>query len=95
MTSRPECPKAQRKPDSPCIFCRDGSYCAHQYYCPTTRRYENTEWRGCRKQLERPADDEGIIFSQPVFLQENDKKTERNGHNNGTSKTKRRNRRKG
>lgn len=50
MTSRPECPKGQRKQGSPCVFCGDGSYCAHQYYCPTTRRYENTGWRECRRE---------------------------------------------
>lgn len=49
MTNRPICPKGQRKTGSPCIFCQDGSYCAHQYYCPATRRYENSGWRGCRK----------------------------------------------
>lgn len=54
MTNRPMCPKGQRKAGSPCIFCQDGSYCAHQYYCPETRRYENTRWRECRK-MNRPA----------------------------------------
>ena len=49
MTNRPVCPKGQRKDGSPCIFCEDGSYCAHQYYCPATRRYENTGWRECGK----------------------------------------------
>lgn len=49
MTNRPICPKGQRKTGSPCIFCENGSYCAHQYYCPATRRYENTRWRECRK----------------------------------------------
>lgn len=51
MTNRPICPKGQRKKDSPCIFCQDGSYCAHQYYCSATRRYENTGWRECRREL--------------------------------------------
>lgn len=54
MTNRPICPKGQRKIGSPCIFCQDGSYCAHQYYCPETRRYENTGWRECRRL--KPAD---------------------------------------
>ena len=54
MTVRELCPKAQRKADSPALFCGDGSYCAHQYYCPATRRYENTGWREC-KRLEPPA----------------------------------------
>lgn len=49
MTNRPICPKGQRKTGSPCIFCQDGSYCAHQYYCPSTRQYENTGWRECRR----------------------------------------------
>ncbi len=49
MINRPVCPKGQRKNGSPCIFCQDGSYCAHQYYCSDTRRYENTGYQGCRK----------------------------------------------
>lgn len=49
MTNRPICPKGQRKPGSPCIFCEDGTYCAHQYYCPAARQYENTGYQGCRK----------------------------------------------
>lgn len=49
MTNRPMCPKGHRKNGSPCIFCQDGSYCAHQYYCSATRRYENTGWRECRR----------------------------------------------
>lgn len=49
MTNRPICPRGQRKNNSPCIFCQDGSYCAHQYYCSGTRRYENTGYRECRK----------------------------------------------
>lgn len=65
MTNRPICPKGQRKPDSPCIFCQDGSYCAHQYYCPGTRRYENSGWRECRR-MKGPAGDEGTIPSQPA-----------------------------
>lgn len=49
MTNRPLCPKGRRKNGSPCVFCQDGSYCAHQYYCPSTRRYENSGYRDCRK----------------------------------------------
>lgn len=64
MTNRPICPKGQRKTGSPCIFCQDGSYCAHQYYCPATRRYENTGWRECRK-MKGPAGDGRTILSQP------------------------------
>lgn len=65
MTNRPICPKGQRKPGSPCIFCENGSYCAHQDYCPATRRYENTGWRECRR-MKGPAGDEGTILSQPA-----------------------------
>ena len=49
MTNRQECPKAARKAGSPCIFCGDGSYCAHQYFCPATHRYENTGFQKCRR----------------------------------------------
>lgn len=49
MTVRQNCPKSARKPGSPCLFCQDGAYCAHQYLCLVTRKYENSEWRGCRK----------------------------------------------
>lgn len=49
MTSRLNCPKGRRKPGSPCVFCEDGAYCAHQYYCPNTRRYENTEFSKCKR----------------------------------------------
>lgn len=49
MTVRQECPKARRKLGSPCVFCEDGSYCAHQYLCHATRRYENSEFRLCKR----------------------------------------------
>lgn len=52
MTIREQCPRAQRKQGSPTLFCEDGSYCAHQYLCPATRRYENSGWRACRRTTE-------------------------------------------
>ena len=54
MTNRPECPKGRRKTGSPCVFCEDGSYCPHQYYCPATRRYENSGFRRCKKLNGKP-----------------------------------------
>ena len=54
MTIKPQCPKANRTPGSPAVFCQGGSYCAHQYLCPATRRYENSEWQRCRR-LDPPA----------------------------------------
>ncbi len=48
MTTRPMCPRASRKQGDPCLYCA-GVYCAHQYYCPATRRYENTDYRRCKR----------------------------------------------
>lgn len=54
MVSRPRCSQATTQPDSPCLFCGPGVYCAHQAYCPVTGRYENTEgFRAC-KRLNQP-----------------------------------------
>ena len=41
MLSKPRCPKAQVIPRKPPLYC-EGALCAHQYYCPQTRQYENT-----------------------------------------------------
>ena len=41
MLSKPRCPKAQSIPRKPPLYC-EGVLCAHQYYCPQTKQYENT-----------------------------------------------------
>jgi len=98
MTNRPNCSRGQRKRGSPCIFCEDGAYCAHQYYCPATGRYENTGFRECRR-LTRPAHaaekaEEKPKAEAPVeAVRETEKNTEEDS--NGTQKIDRRRRRKG
>lgn len=61
MRIQQACPRAVRRTGSPCVFCESGAYCPHQYYCPETRRYENSEIRSCgrRKEHSRPAAREG------------------------------------
>ena len=90
MTERPQCPKGQRKSGSPCVFCEDGSYCPHQYYCPTTRRYENTQFRGCKKMNSTgPAQEVKPEVKIPQEVKKEVKEVP-----NGTSKADKRNRRK-
>ena len=96
MTNRPVCPKALRKPASPCIFCEDGSYCAHQYHCPATRRYENSPgWRQCKKGQPSSEESKAPPAAETVSLPEtgSDEKTE-GSVNLGTSKVNSRKRRK-
>lgn len=86
MTNRPTCSKAQRKPGSPCLFCENGSFCAHQYYCPETRRYENTQWRRC-KRLNQPPPFGGGCTKDAETQEEAEKLKE---DHNGTQKVNKR-----
>jgi len=97
VINRPMCPKGQRKPDSPCIFCEDWSYCAHQFYCPDTGQYENTGFRECRK---RQPDGQALPKEEKTgteLIQKGKKETGIEGkeHENGTQKTNRKRRRRG
>lgn len=42
MINKPRCSKASPKIRDMALYCDGKCLCAHQYYCPTTKRYENT-----------------------------------------------------
>lgn len=54
MINKPRCVKAQTKVRDMALFCNGEFLCAHQYYCPTTKRYENTPGFGTCKRLAPP-----------------------------------------
>ena len=54
MINKPRCAKAQTKVRNMALFCNGEFLCAHQYYCPTTKRYENTPGFGTCKRLVPP-----------------------------------------
>lgn len=50
MIKKPRCQKAQMKQGKMALYCNGEFLCAHQYYCPETRGYENTTgYRQCTR----------------------------------------------
>ena len=50
MIKKPRCQKAQMKQGKMALYCNGEFLCAHQYYCPETRGYENTTgYRKCTR----------------------------------------------
>ena len=50
MVNKPRCLKAKEKIKDMALYCDRNCLCAHQYYCPTTKRYENTpDYKKCNR----------------------------------------------
>lgn len=65
MVSKPRCSKAAPKIKDMALYCDGSCLCAHQYYCPATRRYENTPGYGnCKRLKPAPAEEvSGVKFN--------------------------------
>ncbi len=61
------CPYAYRENGRNTVLCRqikDAPYCAHQYFCPNTQRWENTEGaRGCPLAFAAPTTTSSVAVS--------------------------------
>lgn len=58
MIKKPRCQKAQTKQGKMALYCAGEMLCAHQYYCPQTKQYENVSgFQTChRLQPSKPAE---------------------------------------
>lgn len=61
------CPYAYRENGKNTVLCKqmkDAPYCGHQYFCPNTQRWENTEGaRGCPLAAKAPMETTSVAVS--------------------------------
>ena len=67
MINKPRCSKASPKITNMALYCDGACLCAHQYYCPTTKRYENTPGFGQCKRLDPQQNNLSTTVEPPKY----------------------------